>query len=585
MFINKKTNLFAKTWLKQSLIILIILVVLSSLQYSLNPMQLVKAEEQKITPIIIWTYDDPYYYDIVSVSMSSDGSFIVALTRSGNLLLFSRDGRLLWKLYTRLELADSVSLSSDGSYIAVAGGTILLFSRDGRLLWILSNYTLVYTYPMRIVSISSDGSYIVAGASRAGYSAVLLFSRDGRLLWTYRTGFSEVNSVSISSDGSYIAVGAGDAFQSAVLLLSRDGRLLWIWKCNKPFSSNSVSISSDGSYIAVGTLDAVLLFSRDGRLLSNYSVGYHVNSVSMSSDGSYIAVAKKSSSGFSEKGNVLLLSRDGRLLLNYSTDLPVYSVSISSDGSYMATLLKKDSWGDSKIYFFGLSREAMPPILTLYDPQIDGLTVIINGIAAPGYKGAKITRIHWDWGDGFSEDRPFPATHTYSKPGTYTITVTAYQSDGLSTTRVLTVRVEAGNIPPVADFSYSPLSPQAGEVVSFTDRSYDPDGSIVSWCWDFGDGTTSSDRNPTHVYTSPGTYTVTLTVRDDRGAERSMSKTIQVKAVQAASTSAYVLVLAAAALVLLAVIAASYVLLKRRVPKPPPPPPPRAVEGATLADR
>jgi hypothetical protein len=97
----------------------------------------------------------------------------------------------------------------------------------------------------------------------------------------------------------------------------------------------------------------------------------------------------------------------------------------------------------------------------------------------------------------------------------------------------------------------------------------------ASWRWDFGDGTTSSDRNPTHAYTSPGTYTVTLTVRDERGAERSVSKTIQVKAMQAASTSAYVLVLAAAVLVLLAVIAASYVLLKRRVPKLLPPPPPR----------
>jgi|GEM_PF-3205641 WD40 repeat protein len=500
--------------------------------------------------------------------MSSDGSFIVALTRLGNLLLFSRDGRLLWKLYTRVELVDSVSISSDGSYIAVAEGTILLFSRDGRLLWILSNYTLVYTYPMRIVSISSDGSYIVAGASHAGYSAVLLFSRDGRLLWTYRTGFSMVNSVSISSDGSYIAVGAGDTFQSAVLLLSRDGRPLWVWKYNKPISANSVSISSDGSYIAVATLNAVLLFSRDGRLLLNYSVGYYVNSVSISSDGSYIAVAKRSP-GFSEKGNVLLFSRDGRLLLNYSTDLPVHSVSISSDGSYIAALLR-----DSKIYFFGLSREATPPILTLYDPQIAGLTVSINGVAAPGYKDAKITRIHVDWGDGFSQDHSFPASHTYSKPGTYTITVTAYQSDGLSTTKTLVVKVEAENIPPVADFSYTPSRPLAGEAVSFIDKSYDPDGNIVFWRWDFGDGATSSDRNPTHVYIFPGTYKVTLTVRDDKGAEKSITKTIQVEAVQAVSTSNYMFPLATIMLGVLVVLATSYILAKRRTPKPPPLPPP-----------
>jgi len=89
-------------------------------------------------------------------------------------------------------------------------------------------------------------------------------------------------------------------------------------------------------------------------------------------------------------------------------------------------------------------------------------------------------------------------------------------------------KVEAENKPPVADFSYSPSNPLAGDSVSFNDRSYDPDGSVVSWHWNFGDSTTSSEKNPTHVFTSPGTYIVTLTVKDDRGAEESISKTVYV---------------------------------------------------------
>jgi PKD repeat protein len=84
----------------------------------------------------------------------------------------------------------------------------------------------------------------------------------------------------------------------------------------------------------------------------------------------------------------------------------------------------------------------------------------------------------------------------------------------------------AANKPPVADFSYSPSNPLAGDKVSFYDRSYDPDGSVVSWHWDFGDGTTSYERNPTHVFSSSGSYTVTLTVKDDKGAEGSISKTV-----------------------------------------------------------
>lgn len=80
------------------------------------------------------------------------------------------------------------------------------------------------------------------------------------------------------------------------------------------------------------------------------------------------------------------------------------------------------------------------------------------------------------------------------------------------------------NQSPTASFTYS-----ANElVVSFTDTSADPDGTIVSWNWTFGDGTTSSDQNPTHTYSAPGDYTVTLTVTDDDGAAGVASKTISV---------------------------------------------------------
>ena len=55
--------------------------------------------------------------------------------------------------------------------------------------------------------------------------------------------------------------------------------------------------------------------------------------------------------------------------------------------------------------------------------------------------------------------------------------------------------------------------------MSFADKSYDRDGNIVSWSWDFGDGSTSSKAEPTHTFSSPGNYTVTLTVRDEEGGE------------------------------------------------------------------
>jgi PKD repeat protein len=66
-------------------------------------------------------------------------------------------------------------------------------------------------------------------------------------------------------------------------------------------------------------------------------------------------------------------------------------------------------------------------------------------------------------------------------------------------------------------------SQQAGPTVSFLDRSTDPNGDIVTWHWDFGDGTTSSEQHPTHSYATPGSYTVTLTVSDAGGNATSAS--------------------------------------------------------------
>ena len=72
---------------------------------------------------------------------------------------------------------------------------------------------------------------------------------------------------------------------------------------------------------------------------------------------------------------------------------------------------------------------------------------------------------------------------------------------------------------PVASFEFSPTSPSTRDTIQFTDTSTDPDGEIVAWLWDFGDGTTSTEQNPTHRYEQGGVYTVTLTVTDDRDGQ------------------------------------------------------------------
>jgi hypothetical protein len=92
----------------------------------------------------------------------------------------------------------------------------------------------------------------------------------------------------------------------------------------------------------------------------------------------------------------------------------------------------------------------LPPELNFEVVAVDGLKMTVNGGTRPMTQGTTITRIHWDWGDGYSEDHWFPASHVYSNGGSYTVKVTSYQSNGLSTTMSITVTVNESVTPPVS---------------------------------------------------------------------------------------------------------------------------------------
>ncbi len=81
--------------------------------------------------------------------------------------------------------------------------------------------------------------------------------------------------------------------------------------------------------------------------------------------------------------------------------------------------------------------------------------------------------------------------------------------------------------PPAADFNFSPNEPRVGQTVTFTDTSTDA-GTIVDRSWDFGDGQTSTEDNPTHTYDTPGTFRVSLLVSNDAGLSTTASKTLTV---------------------------------------------------------
>jgi PKD repeat protein len=130
--------------------------------------------------------------------------------------------------------------------------------------------------------------------------------------------------------------------------------------------------------------------------------------------------------------------------------------------------------------------------------------------------------VEWDFGDGETSTALSPCAHTYADPGTYTVTFTATDDQGLSdpTPDTRTITVEAPNSPPNGVIT-APAGDEtipAGGSVNFAGTASDPDGDPVTVEWDFGDGVTSTAMSPgAHTYTDPGTYNVTFSATDDQG--------------------------------------------------------------------
>ena len=180
---------------------------------------------------------------------------------------------------------------------------------------------------------------------------------------------------------------------------------------------------------------------------------------------------------------------------------------------------------------------AFPPSLILYPiVSSESRSVTVEGTVGPGATGAAITRVNWNWGDGVIEDHAVPNTHTYAEIGSYTITVTAFQSDGQSTSRTMTVFVSGQTEtttepttavpvttppatvaptpvitvgPPVLVLD-PPLVNNQTVVIGGMIQPGGPSAVIDLVVWDWGDGIreTQNILPVTHVYRAAGEYTI-----------------------------------------------------------------------------
>jgi len=127
----------------------------------------------------------------------------------------------------------------------------------------------------------------------------------------------------------------------------------------------------------------------------------------------------------------------------------------------------------------------------------------------------------WSFGDGTTTTMQNPS-HSYTTAGSKTVNLTVTNASGSNNTS-LTVTVSPSTVISTS-FSFSPSSPAPGQAVQFTDTST---GSPTSWQWDFGDGASSTAQNPSHAFSTEGSYAVMLIASNSTGSD-TVSRTLSV---------------------------------------------------------
>ena len=128
----------------------------------------------------------------------------------------------------------------------------------------------------------------------------------------------------------------------------------------------------------------------------------------------------------------------------------------------------------------------------------------------------------WDFGNGGTSTLKNPST-TYLAPGIYPVTLTATNAAGSNTiTQQAYIQVFD---PPTVDFIFDKNTGCTPYKIQFTDQSTEsPNTKNVAWAWDFGDGQTSSLKNPSHIYRISDNFTVSLKVTSDKGCAKTITK-------------------------------------------------------------
>ena len=207
---------------------------------------------------------------------------------------------------------------------------------------------------------------------------------------------------------------------------------------------------------------------------------------------------------------------------SHSGDYVVYEGDwIRTSGDFDGSTLVDENDAD---LWFSVVDDYEAPVAEAGDNQSceTGDELSFSGSESTASNGSSLVLFEWDFeSDGVVDAVGSERSHRFDLEGEYTVTLRVTDSIGEVDEDSLTVTVT--NREPIVSFTWLPMELTVLADVEFNDTSVDLDGSVVSWFWDFGDGGTSFQEDPSHQYDDKGNFTVTLVVTDDDGASGSVS--------------------------------------------------------------
>ncbi|HWM53191.1 MAG TPA: PKD domain-containing protein, partial [Thermoplasmata archaeon] len=207
----------------------------------------------------------------------------------------------------------------------------------------------------------------------------------------------------------------------------------------------------------------------------------------------------------------------------------VHAYAVSGSYTVTLTVFDDDNLTNSTSRIIVVNAPPVAAFAVFPAAPFAGDAIVFDGSASSDPEGSLET-FAWDFGDNTATATGMNVSHAYAQPGTYLVRLVVTDSVGLTDTRSMNVVVRQ-NQPPAAVLAITPTRVNPGDSVTFdASGSTDPDGSIVSYSWAFGDGATADGVVRVHAYAAPGTYSVALTVRDNRGASGTVYGEVRVNA-------------------------------------------------------